>query len=81
MTRAELREAVARAIYAAECPSGRLWNDRPQGTQGAYLRLADAALAVALPVLREHFAEIAEDVGADGSSEAASRIRADEGPA
>lgn len=41
----ELVERVARAIYAAENPQGRLWEDRADGTRGTYLALARAALA------------------------------------
>jgi hypothetical protein len=44
VTRDQLIETMARAIYDAECPTGRLWTDRADGTRGAYITLATAAL-------------------------------------
>lgn len=44
MTRDQLIKTIARAIYDAECPTGRLWTDRADGTRGTYITLATAAL-------------------------------------
>jgi hypothetical protein len=44
VTRDQLIETMARGIYDAECPTGRLWTDRADGTRGTYIALATAAL-------------------------------------
>lgn len=99
MTAPSIREAVARAI----CTANRADPDEIDELRGGYglpvyvpmwqhyLEDADAALAVALPRLREHFAGVADPVTPPGSTDydkqaydirrnVAAAIRADEGP-
>ena len=103
MTAHSIREAVARAI----CTANRADPDEIDELRGGYglpvyvpmwqhyLEDADAALAVALPIIREHHARLAEDLAPqpDGAPddtfdpkcqepylEVAAAIRADEGP-
>lgn len=63
--------------YKRHCPECPLHH-----TQRADVarEMADAALAVALPILQQHYAEVAEDASGSMGPVIAAAIRADEGP-
>lgn len=70
------RERLARVKNVSHGPAGDMVARR---VREAYER-ADAALAVALPILQQHYAEVAEDASGSMGPVIAAAIRADEGP-